>query len=147
MSRPLPASRADYAALIVLATRWDDDDRYGHMNNTVHYRLVDTAVNQWLIGRGLLDPADGARIGLVVESGCRYHAEMAFPDQVTLGLRIAHLGNSSVRWQAGLFRNDQSQAAAEAHFTHVYVDPVSRRPLPLPAHWRAALTELLRSPG
>jgi acyl-CoA thioester hydrolase len=143
MTRQPPAPRAAYRAFLPLDTRWEDNDRYGHMNNAVHYRLVDTAVNRWLIGAGLLDLDHGDRIGLVVESGCRYHAEMGFPDPVTAGLRIGAMGTSSVRWEVGLFRADATLAAAEAHFTHVYVNAVTRRPEPLPQHWRERLHPLL----
>jgi len=90
--RPVPG-RSDYKVFRSLATRWADNDIYGHMNNVVHYGLFDTAVNGWLIDNGLLDPAAGAQIGLVVETGCRYLAELAFPDLVTAGLRVAHLGH------------------------------------------------------
>ncbi len=145
MGRQPPSLRADYAVFLPVPTRWEDNDRYGHMNNAVHYRLVDTAVNRWLIGAGLLDLAAGDRIGLVVESGCRYHAEMGFPDEVTAGLRIGHLGGSSVRWEVGLFRNAEDRATAEAQFVHVYVNAASRRPEPLPERWRAAMAGLVRA--
>ncbi|MBL3570188.1 thioesterase [Rhodovulum sulfidophilum] len=144
--RPPPARRADFAAFRSLTTRWEDNDIYGHMNNVVHYALFDTAVNGWLIEAGVLDIRGGAQIGLVVETGCRYHAEMAFPDRVTAGIRVAHLGRSSVRYEIGLFRNDEDSAAAEGVFVHVYVDAATRRPSPLAAPLRAALETLVR-PG
>jgi len=144
--RAQPALRSSYRTMVPLQTRWDDVDRYGHMNNAVHYRLFDTAVNLWLIGAGLLRLHGGARIGLVVESGCRFHAEMGFPDAVTAGLRIGHLGTSSVRWEVGLFRDGAETAAADGHFVHVYVGAATRRPEPLPEDWRAAFAPLLVQP-
>ena len=140
--RPAPGLRSAYRSFRLLQTRWDDNDCYGHLNNAVHYRLVDTAVNLWLLEAGLLRLDAPDRIGLVVESGCVYHAEMGFPDPVTAGLRVGRIGGSSVRWEVGLFRGEADAAAAEAHFTHVYVDAVTRRPVPLPAAWRAALADL-----
>jgi acyl-CoA thioester hydrolase len=116
-----------------------DNDIYGHMNNVVHYSLFDTAVNGWLIEEGVLDIASGDQIGLVVETGCRYFSEMAFPDVVSAGLRVARLGTSSVRYEVGLFRNDEAQAAAEGFFVHVYVDRQSRQPKPLNDRLRTAL--------
>jgi acyl-CoA thioester hydrolase len=116
-----------------------DNDVYGHMNNVVHYSLFDTAVNGWLIEKGVLDIREGRQIGLVVETGCRYFSEMAFPDSVTAGLRVARLGTSSVRYEVGLFRNDEETAAAEGFFVHVYIDRASRRPAPLAPRLRAAL--------
>ena len=95
--RPTPSSRDAYADFYVIQTRWMDNDVYGHMNNVVHYSLFDTAVNGWLIQHGLLDPLASESYGLVVETGCRYFAEMAFPDVVTAGIRVAKIGSSSVR--------------------------------------------------
>lgn len=137
--RPLPSRRGDYRAFRTIPTRWMDNDIYGHMNNVVHYALFDTAVNGWLIEHGVLDIHGGPQVGLVVETGCRYHAEMAFPDLVTAGLRVARMGSSSVRYEIGLFRNDEERAAAEGFFVHVYVDRLARRPRPLDPALRQAL--------
>ena len=139
MTRPEPGRRGDYRAFHEIATRWLDNDVYGHMNNVVHYALFDTTVNAWLIGRGVLDIQNGDQVGLVVETGCRYFAEMAFPDTVHAGLRVAKLGSSSVRYEIGLFRNDEDAASAEGFFVHVYVDARTRKPKPLNDALRAAL--------
>lgn len=141
-----PGRRADYRAFTEITTRWNDNDLYGHMNNVVHYALFDTAVNRWLIDNGVLDIHHGEQIGLVVETGCRYHGEIAYPDLVTAGLRVARLGTSSVRYELGLFRNDSDEAAAEGFFVHVYVDRETRRPSPLNAPLRAALETVLVEP-
>jgi acyl-CoA thioester hydrolase len=127
-----------------MATRWADNDIYGHINNVLYYAWFDTVVNRTLIARNLLDPHQGNIIGLIVESGCRYHRSLAFPQAVDLGLRIAALGTSSIRWEIGVFGADAAEAAAEGYFVHVYVDRHSRRPQPVPGQWRAALTDLLR---
>ena len=135
-------TRAAYAAWRAIPTRWMDNDAYGHVNNVVYYSWFDTAVNAWLIEAGLLDIQNGNPIGLVVETGCRYHRSLAFPETIDAGIRIARLGNSSVRWEVGLFGAGDSEAAANGFFVHVYVDRVSRRPTPLPPLWRAALESL-----
>ena len=142
--RKPPPRRADFAAFRVITTRWMDNDPYGHMNNVVHYSLFDTAVNGWLIEQGALDIHDGDQIGLVVETGCRYHTELAFPDVVHAGIRVARLGGSSVRYEVGLFRNDADSAAADGFFVHVYVDRATRRPKPLDSRLRSALEALVR---
>jgi acyl-CoA thioester hydrolase len=141
--RPQPPHRSAYKAFRALSTRWMDNDPYGHMNNVVHYSLFDTAVNGWLIDRGALDFRAGKQVGLVVETGCRYFSELAFPDRVTAGLRVGTLGTSSVRYEIGLFRNDDDLAAAEGFFVHVYVDRLTRRPMPLADPLRDALQGLL----
>lgn len=137
-----PTTRAEYRAFRPLPTRWMDNDLYGHLNNVVHYSLFDTAVNGWLMEQGLLDPHRDAVISMVVETGCRYRGEMAFPDLVTAGLRVERIGNSSVRYRIGLFRNAEEAASAEGFFVHVYVDRASRRPVPIPPPLRAAFASL-----
>jgi acyl-CoA thioester hydrolase len=137
--RPAPSTRSAYRVFRSIPTRWLDNDIYGHMNNSVHYALFDTSVNCWLIENGLLDIHGGGRIGLVVETGCRYFAEMGYPDVITSGLKVAKLGTSSVRYEIGLFRNEEDIAAAEGFFVHVYVDRATRRPAPLEAPFRRAL--------
>lgn len=134
-----PSTRDAYRAFRTIQTRWMDNDIYGHMNNVVHYSLFDTAVNGWLIENGVLDIHGGDQIGLVVETGCRYFAEMGFPDVITAGVRVAKLGTSSVRYEVGLFCNDAQTAAAEGFFIHVYVDSQTRKPKPLGGPLRVAL--------
>lgn len=141
--RPTPSMRTAYAHLRACTTRWLDNDVYGHVNNVVYYSFFDTVVNQYLIEAGLLDPLEGTVIGLVVETQCRYFASISFPDRVLAGLRVARIGTSSVRYEIGLFRNDEGEAAADGHFVHVYVDRESRRPVPLPEPWRAMLSTLV----
>jgi acyl-CoA thioester hydrolase len=139
--------REAYKAFITIPTRWADNDIFGHMNNVVHYALFDTAVNSWLIAEGVLDIHHGTQVGLIVETGCRYFAEMAFPDAVTAGIRVARLGTSSVRYEIGLFRNDEPEASAEGFFIHVYVDRASRKPQPVNGAVRAALETILADPA
>lgn len=132
-------TRDDFRAFQIIATRWMDNDAYGHINNTVYYSWFDTAVNALLVELGLLDISAGAIIGLVVETGCRYARSVAFPKPVEAGVRIAHLGTSSIRWEVAIFTAGHDHAAATGFFVHVYVDRVTRRPIPLPANWRVAL--------
>lgn len=139
--------RADYRHFLTIPTRWMDNDVYGHVNNVVYYSYFDTVVNRYLIDAGALEIETSPVIGLVVETGCRYFAPITFPDRVDAGLRVARLGNSSVRYEVGLFRNDDPAAAASGHFVHVYVDRETRRPVPLPAPLRAALTPLVTGPA
>ena len=139
MSREPYRARADYAAFRSITTRWADNDVYGHVNNVVYYGWFDTAVNAHLIEAGVLDIHAGAVIGLVVETGCRYAKPLAFPQAIEAGIRAAHIGISSVRYEIGLFADGEAEAAAEGFFIHVYVDRETRRPVPLPADLRAAL--------
>ncbi len=119
-----------------------DNDVYGHVNNVVYYSYFDTVVNQYLVEQGALDIQHSAVVGLVVETACQYFAPIVFPDEVHAGLRVATLGNSSVRYEVGIFRNHEDVAAAQGHFVHVYVDRTTRRPTPLPPHLRATLEKL-----
>ncbi len=140
--KPGPERRSVYPAFRSITTRWMDNDVYGHVNNVVYYSWFDTAVNAWLIDQGVLDIHDGQTIGLVIETQCNYFAPLAFPQTIEAGIRVARLGNSSVRYEVGLFAQGEDLAAAQGHFVHVYVDRQSRRPVPIPAPLRAALENL-----
>ena len=142
MSRPTPHRLADYRHSQAITTRWMDNDAYGHVNNAVYYAFFDTAVNTWLIERGVLDIEKSQTIGLVVETGCHYFAPLAYPQKVTAGLRVASLGRSSVRYEIALFAEGSDSAAAQGHFVHVYVDRSSRRPVKLPESLVHALQAL-----
>jgi acyl-CoA thioester hydrolase len=126
-----------------MTTRWMDNDAYGHLNNVVYFSLFDTAVNRYLIEAGALDIQHGAVIGLVVETHCNYFSSMEFPQAVDAGLRVAHRGSSSVRYEIGLFAGGQPWTAARGHFVHVYVDRDTRRPAPLPPVLVQALDALV----
>ena len=143
VDRAKQSTRSDFRIFRESGLRWSDNDVYGHMNNVVHYSLFDSAVNAHLIEHGVLDIRNGEQVFLVVETGCRYFAEMAFPDRVTAGIRVARLGSSSVRYEIGLFRNDEDAAAAEGFFVHVNVDRISRRPVPFGDKARQLLEPLV----
>lgn len=134
--------RADYRAFVPLTTRWADNDVYGHINNVTYYALVDTAVNQLLIEAGLLDVGRSPVIGVVAESGCRYHASAAYPDRIEAGVRVGRLGSSSVRYEVGLFRAGEIEPLAEAFFVHVMVDRETMRPQPIAQAMRDFLAGL-----
>jgi len=141
-TRPDLLKRADYRHFRVIPTRWMDNDVYGHVNNVVYYSYFDTVVNQYLIEQGVLRIDSAPVIGLVIETRCNYFQPVCFPDLVHAGLRVAHMGTSSVRYDIGLFRGDDATAAAQGHFVHVYVDRHSSRPVPLPEAMRAALARI-----
>ncbi|WP_291843566.1 thioesterase family protein [Maricaulis sp.] len=132
-------ARSAYPRFRVLPTRWADNDIYGHINNAAYYGFFDTAVNCFLIEEAGLDIHAGAVIGLVVETGCNYFAPLAYPETVEGGVRVVRLGNSSVTYEIGLFRQGEDQPAAQGRFVHVYVDRDARRPVQLPDAMRAAL--------
>jgi len=126
--RPLPELRSAYRYFRLISTRWMDNDVYGHINNVQHYSFFDTVVNGYLIEQGVLEPLDGAVIGLVVETQCNYFESLSFPDEIHAGLRVARIGASSVRYEIALFRGAATHAAAQGHFVHVYVARATRRP-------------------
>ena len=143
MTRRSPAARSDFKVWRTIATRWADNDAYGHVNNTVYYQWFDSAVNGWLVEKGLLAITESPIIGLVVESGCSYFESVAFPEALEAGMAVAHLGRSSVRYRIGIFKQGAQQAAAQGHFVHVYVDRVTQRPVEIPAETRRALSDLI----
>ncbi|MFT6912947.1 MAG: acyl-CoA thioester hydrolase [Paracoccaceae bacterium] len=137
--------RASYPVHRTLTTRWFDNDIYAHLNNSVHYQLFDTVVNGHLLEHALLDLHKSETVFLVVESGCRYFGEIAFPDVVTAGLRVGRLGTSSIRYEVGLFRSDTQQAAAAGHFIHVNVNRQTRQPEPIAPRAKDVLARLVMS--
>ena len=140
-----PPSRAAFVRYVSLATRWSDNDAYGHLNNVVYYALFDSAVNAILIEAGLLDPALSAIIGLVVESNCRFYASLTYPEPAEVGVAVEHLGRSSVRYHLAVFKAGAKEAAAAGHYTHVYVERATNRPVPIPDGHRR-LMEGLKAP-
>jgi acyl-CoA thioester hydrolase len=136
-------SRNRFPYFLTIPTRWMDNDVYGHVNNVVYYSYFDTVINEFLITAGGLDIRDGATIGVAVESMCRFHQGLSFPEMIDAGLRVAKLGNSSVRYEIGLFRAGEQSPAATGYFVHVFVDRASRRPVEIPVAIRTALARLL----
>src|SRR5437763_10680903 len=127
VSREGPARRTDFKVWRKFTTRWADNDAYGHVNNTIFYQWFDSAVNAWLVEEGLLEIAAGDRIALVVETRCSFFAPLEFPQDVEVGLAVAQLGRSSVRYRIGVFAHGAHEAAAQGEFVHVLVDRSSRR--------------------
>jgi acyl-CoA thioester hydrolase len=139
VSRERPSSRSEFKVWRRFTTRWADNDAYGHVNNTIFYQWFDSAVNAWLVEQGLLDIAHSDPIALVVETRCSYFAPLAFPQSVDVGLAVAKIGRSSMRYRIGVFGEGAAEAAAQGEFVHVLVDRATRRPVELPANWRSAL--------
>ena len=140
--RPARPARSAFRLFRPIATRWMDNDAYGHVNNVHYYSYFDSAVNGWLVEKGLLAIADSPVVGLVVESGCAYFESVAFPEVLEAGIAVAHLGRSSVRYRIGIFKAGADQASAHGHFVHVYVDRATQRPVEIPPVTRAMLNEL-----
>lgn len=140
--RPARTTRDADRHLTPLATRWADDDVYGHVDDVVDYAFFDTVINRYLIESGGLDIHAGPVIGLCVSSGCVYHAPVAYPDALEGALRAAHLGRSSVRYEVGVFHVGDALSAAGGHFMHVFVDRATRRPTPIPPALAAALAAI-----
>ena len=139
MSRKPPAGRSHFKIWRSMTTRWADNDAYGHVNNTVYYEWFDSAVNGWMVEQGMLDIANGDPIALVVETRCTYAAPLEFPQIVEIGLAVAELGRSSIRYRIGVFARGTTEAVAEGEFIHVVVDRATRRPAPIPTEWRMKL--------
>lgn len=140
--RRIPGIRSDYARFDRFTTRWMDNDVYGHLNNTIYYSYFDSAVNRLLIDAGWLDIVRSTVIGLVAETQCCYFSPISYPDEVHAGVRVAHVGTSSVRYEIGLFRNSDPMACAEGRFVHVYVNRANRRPVPLAPEMRAFISSI-----
>lgn len=138
-----PTDRDDYKKFYPITTRWMDNDLYGHVNNVTYYSYFDSAVNRYLIEDGGLDIHDAPVVGYVVRSSCQYLAPIAYPDAIEAGLRVDKLGNSSVTYGVGIFKQGDAKACAFGDFTHVFVDRAANKSVPIPAQIRRALEMLL----
>ena len=138
-SRQPPGRRADYRWFHAITTRWMDNDVFQHVNNVNYFSYFDTAVTYFEMTEHVVGLLDGPMHCVVAEVACRYHSSLAFPDQVTVGVRVAHIGRTSVRYEIAVFRNDEDAAAAEGHFVHVFVERGSQRPVAIPAASRTVL--------
>ncbi|WP_432474674.1 acyl-CoA thioesterase [Amphritea sp. HPY] len=134
--------RENYRYFHAIATRWMDNDVYGHVNNVTYYSYFDTATNAYLIEEGGLDISNSPVIGVIVNSGCNYKSSIAFPQPLEAGLRVDRLGNSSVQYGVAIFAEGQDQASAFGHFVHVFVDRTTNKPVPIPEKIRTALARL-----
>lgn len=143
--RPKPENRDAYMYFQTMTTRWMDNDSYRHMNNTTYYSFFDTIVNQYLIENDVLDVERSSVIGLVAETKCRYFKSIGFPSRINVGLRVGHLGNSSIRYEIGLFKDDEDGASAQGHFVHVCVDRESGRPTAIPEKMKSVVAPLCRA--
>ena len=137
--RQNPTNRSDYNHFSKMSTRWNDNDIYGHLNNVIYYELFDTAVNKWLIKNNLIDIKNGNNIGLIVQSGCNYFSSFKYPEDIEAGIRVTKIGNSSVRYEVGLFKSNDDLASADGFFIHVYVDRVSNKPINLDYEFKKKL--------
>lgn len=142
-SRPQPKNRNAFVVFSQISTRWMDNDAYRHVNNVTYLSFFDTAVNAYLINGGVLDVDQSPVIGLVAQSHCDYFASISFPEVVDMGLAISRLGRSSVTYELGVFRQNQTTAAAQGRLVHVYVDRASNRPVDLPDALRSHLARLV----
>lgn len=135
--------RENYRHFLTIPTRWMDNDVYGHVNNVTYYSYFDTVVNEFLMRFAGLDYRAKAPVGMVVETGCRFHAEIAFPDLLDVGMRVARLGNSSVTYEIAIFRQGHDMPSATGHFVHVYVVPGEMKPVAIPLAVREKLEALV----
>ena len=135
-------TRSDYKHFNAIPTRWMDNDIYGHVNNVVYYSYIDTLTNEYLITEGGLDIHHDQVIGVAVESHCNYYQPLAYPEVVVAGLRVGHIGRTSVRYEIGLFSESSDTVCATAHFVHVFVDRETNNPVPIPDNLRACLMKI-----
>jgi acyl-CoA thioester hydrolase len=144
--RKAPSTRSEFVHFDTMTTRWNDNDIFGHMNNSIHYALFDSAVNRWLFKMTKRDPRLAENVGLVVHSSCDYYHELAYPNSVVIGLRVEQIGSSSVTYRVAIFSEDSTTCAAEGSFVHVYVNRETKRPVRIDSELRAALSSIVLKP-
>ncbi|MCH7313328.1 thioesterase family protein [Acinetobacter sp. ANC 3882] len=143
MTKPTLKRREQFKFLFPIQTRWADNDIYGHVNNVTYYSYFDTAANSLLIQKTGFDIHNSEIIGLVVDSACSFLQELSFPEVVEVGVAIGKIGNSSLRYELAIFKQDQPNAAAQGHFVHVFVDRENRKSIAIPQSMRDVLSQYL----
>ena len=138
--------REDYRYSLEIPVRWIDCDAYGHVNNAIYYAMMDQVVTVYIFDQRVIGPGSDS-IGLCVASGCEFHQSLEFPEIVEARLRVARLGDKSVRYEIGLFKHDIEEPAATGHFVHVYVRRDTRQPVSLTHEQRQRLSRLLQDPS
>jgi acyl-CoA thioester hydrolase len=138
-----PPKRSDFVVFEEIHSRWMDNDAYGHINNVVYYSFFDTAVNRYLIEHNGLDILKSEAVGFVIETQCKYFSPIVYPDLIQVGIKVTHLGNSSVKYEVAVFKNDDDVASAAGYFIHVYVDRNTNKPTSIPQNVREILAELI----
>lgn len=143
MSKQVLKTRTQFKFFFSIQTRWADNDIYGHVNNVTYYSYFDTAANSLMIQKTGFDIHHSKMIGLVVDSACSFLQELSFPEVVEVGVAIGKIGNSSLRYELAIFKQNQPLAAAQGHFVHVFVDRESRQTVAIPQTMRDVLAEYL----
>ncbi len=123
--------RSEYPLIVCVMSRWNDYDMLGHVNNVEYYRYFETAILTLLRETGLDWQTDPV-IPLAAENGCRFLKPVGATDSVDVGVRIAHLGKSSVRYEVAIFVADESEAYATGFFIHVFIDRQRGRSVEMP---------------
>ena len=135
--------RQDFAKFVTISTRWSDNDMYQHVNNVIYFSFFDTAVNQNLVENGHLEFSTSTIVGLVVRNECQFFASIAFPDIVQVGISVEKIGNSSVTYRLGIFKNRDESLCALGSYTHVYVNRETQKSISIPDPMRAFFQSIL----
>lgn len=143
--RDQPSPRSAYRYFTRISTRWNDNDVYGHINNVIYFEFFDSAINKFLIDHQALDIVNSTMIGLVASNRCSYFSSIRFPDIVEIGISVSHLGNSSVEYEIGVFKNKDEMSSAIGRFVHVYVEKATHKPGPIPASIRSLLNGIAKT--
>ena len=119
---PINRNKNNYIWWHRYSTRWGDNDIYGHVNNNIYYSMFDTVVNYFLITEANFDPINSDYIGVTPETRCRYYKSIKYPEIVDVGIVIKNIGNSSIRYEIGVFKENEDEPCAVGYFVHVYVN-------------------------
>ena len=142
---PINRNRKSYIWWHRYATRWGDNDIYGHVNNNIYYSMFDTVVNYFLITEANFDPIISDYIGVTPETRCRYYKSIKYPEILDVGIVVKKIGNSSIRYEVGVFKEKEDKPCAVGYFVHVYVDrKFQKKVIPIPSNVYIACKSILK---
>ncbi len=139
---------AEYPFVRTYPTRWNDNDMFGHVNNTIYYSAMDNAATYWFREVAGLDPFTSEWIAVIVSSSCRFVESAVWPDVIEVGMRSKRIGTTSLSWEFGLFRQSDGALLATGEFVHVVIDREgARRPTLVPPELRELVTRMMTVPA
>jgi acyl-CoA thioester hydrolase len=129
--------------VVTLPVQWGDQDAFGHVNNTVYFKWMESARIAYSQRIGLLDLLTAERIGPILASAaCDYRRPVNFPDTVHMGIRVSRIGRTSIRQEHRIVSQEQGAIVAEGTSTSVVFDYSENRPHPVPELIRQAIEAL-----
>jgi acyl-CoA thioester hydrolase len=132
--------RNDYRHVLPLQIRFNDVDKFGHVNNTVYFQFYDTAKTDYIatVCKGV----DWERQAIVVvKIEAEFLAQIKGNDHIAGRTRIVKIGNKSFHLEQDVIDSDTQEVKSRCLSVMVLYDLERQQTIPLPDEWRKAITD------